>query len=381
MPETPRLPKLPAIQSSESPVSSLRTSPSHPHRLLLAGLAGIALGVMGPSQASAATLGDPPARLSETGLYAAGSTSEVRPGVAAFSPQYPLWSDGANKRRWLRLPPGKTIDASNPDAWQFPRGTQLWKEFSHDGRPVETRYIERRPDGSWSFATYLWSEDGREALLAPARGSVVPVRAAPGGRYAVPSRGDCIACHGSAAVPVLGVSALQLSPDRDPLAVHGRALRDGEVDLRALVARGWLRGLPPALLKQPPRIAAETSIERAALGYLHANCSHCHNASGNQVPLRLTLAQSAADPQASRQTVLASAVDAPSRYQPAGRGGDAQVVVPGKPQASVLVARMQSRQVQSQMPPLGSDLADSEGLALLNRWITHDLPHRKETPP
>ena len=65
----------------------------------------------------------------------------------AFSPQYPLWSDGAAKRRWISLPPGTAIDASRPDAWEFPRGTRLWKEFSLD-RPVETRFIERLPDGS-----------------------------------------------------------------------------------------------------------------------------------------------------------------------------------------------------------------------------------------
>ena len=79
--------------------------------------------------------------------------------------------------------------------------------------------------------------------------------------------------------------------------------------------------------------------------------------------------------------MLASAVDAPSRFQPANSPGPARVIVPGNPQASVLAMRMQSRQAQSQMPPLGSDLADTEGLALLSDWITHDLSHRKETPP
>ena len=38
------------------------------------------------------------------------------------------------------------------------------------------------------------------------------------GRWDIPSRADCGVCHESAAVPVLGLGALQLSPDRDPLA-------------------------------------------------------------------------------------------------------------------------------------------------------------------
>jgi hypothetical protein len=322
--------------------------------------------------ASAATAAEPPQHLRDTGLQAEGSN------IVSFSPQYPLWSDGADKRRWLYLPPGRFIDASRPDAWQFPPGTKLWKEFSHAGRAVETRYIERRADGSWQFAAYVWNDEGSDAVLAPATGVVLPVRAAPGGRYTVPSRADCMACHGGAAVPVLGASALQLSPDRDPLAAHGRPPSAGDVDLRGLVARGWLRGLPPALLERPPRIAADTPVERAALGYLHGNCAHCHNSSGSRVPVRLTLAQSATDAQGSRSEVLRSAVDAPSRYRPPGVADDARVVVPGSTQASVLAVRMQSRHAQVQMPPLGSDAPDPEGLALVFRWITHDLSHRKE---
>ena len=36
--------------------------------------------------------------------------------------------------------------------------------------------------------------DGRDAVLAPEDGAVVVVSDAPGGRYTVPSRGDCVAC-------------------------------------------------------------------------------------------------------------------------------------------------------------------------------------------
>ena len=103
-----------------------------------------------------------PQDLRETGLYADAETLQIDPKHLAFSPQYPLWTDGAAKRRWISLPPDSAIDASDPDAWIFPVGTRLWKEFSFNGRRVETRYMERRPDGQWLYAAYAWSADGRE---------------------------------------------------------------------------------------------------------------------------------------------------------------------------------------------------------------------------
>jgi mono/diheme cytochrome c family protein len=304
-----------------------------------------------------------PQRLSDTGLDAAQ--------VMSFTPQYPLWSDGAAKRRWIALPPGSTIDATRPDDWQFPPGTKLWKEFAIGGKPVETRYIERTAGGRWRYATYLWNERGDDAQLAPERGiAALPVAGAPGGRYAVPSRGDCIACHGGAQ-KVLGFSALQLSPARDT------PQRPGDVDLRSLAARGWLRGLPAALLEAPPRIAADTPLERAALGYLHANCGHCHNATGTQVPVRLTLMQRVDDPRASRDDALRSMLEA-SRYRPPRFGDEARSVVAGDADHSVLAARMASRDPRVQMPPLGTQVPDAQGLALVAQWINQLSPSSQE---
>jgi hypothetical protein len=89
----------------------------------------------------------PPKTLQETGLYSDSETLQINPQHLSFAPQYPLWSDGATKRRWISLPPGAAIDGSDPDAWIFPVGTRLWKEFSFNGQKVETRYLERRTDG------------------------------------------------------------------------------------------------------------------------------------------------------------------------------------------------------------------------------------------
>lgn len=338
-----------------------------PTRRLLLAAALLAVAGLAAFRAGAAADGETslPRLLSQTGLYRADAFGELNPEVRPFTPQYVLWSDGAAKRRWLRLPPGAAIDASSPDAWQFPPGTRLWKEFAHDGRPVETRYIERLADGRWRFASYVWNEDGRDAVLAPAAGiAALPARGAPDGRYEVPGHDDCRACHESAAVPVLGASAVQLS-----------------AELRRLVDEGWLRGLPAAMLARPPRIAATSPGERAALGYLHANCGHCHNDDGMPAPVRLVLAQRASDPLRSRERVLRTTVDIAGRFRSPALADTTKRVVAGHPAASTLALRMRSRDPRLQMPPLGTRVPDPEGLALIERWIANDLSAPKEPSP
>jgi mono/diheme cytochrome c family protein len=337
--------------------------------------------------ANAQATGQPaplPQQLSATGLYVEGSSTRVDPKNLAFAPQYPLWSDGTRKRRWIYLPPGAAIDASRPDAWEFPPGTRLWKEFSLD-RPVETRFIERLPDGAWRFATYIWDADGTDATLAPADGvAALPVQGAPHGSYAIPGEADCRACHEGAAVPVLGFSALQLSSDRDPLAPHADSRSD--IDLPGLASRGLIKNLPPALISKPPRIEVNSPAERAALGYLHGNCAHCHNDNGAPAPVDLTLAQSVTSGAAGAKRVLRSMIDARSRFRGHGLGADAPLIAPGSPDASVLIARVSSRNPQTQMPPLGTQLRDAEALALLERWIAEkshtpeELSHESTNP-
>jgi len=315
-----------------------------------------------------AVQGQAPSSLAETGLYADAATKTLAPGVLPFSPQYPLWSDGATKRRWIRLPEGTAIDASDPDAWVFPIGTRVWKQFSFE-RPIETRYMELQPDGRWLYATYRWNEEGNAAALAPERGVKRVTESRPGVPYGLPAVADCRACHDSGASAVLGFSALQLSSDRDPAAPHATAPEAGSVDLAELVRRGLLVGLPPALAAGTLRVRAATPTARTALGYLHGNCSHCHNPRSPIANLGLFLdVRADGTPDA-----LASAVGQPSHYRPTGTGIEVRVV-PGHPAESLLIARVSSRNPVRQMPPMATRVVDEEALALLTRWIADDLP-------
>jgi hypothetical protein len=350
----------PAIAGGLSPMSRVRSRPLLPLALALCGVAGVHADENRDGR-------DLPERLADTGLYTEGGA--LNPDVIPFSPQYPLWSDGATKRRWIYLPPGTSIDASRPDAWEFPRGTKLWKEFSL-GTAVETRYLSRGLDGIWRFGSYVWNADG-EATLAPAGG----LRDLPGARYAIPAEADCRACHDGAPVPVLGFSALQLSPDRDPLAPHTDvpAAREDLTTLDTLIARGLLRNLPPAL--RAPRIAASSPVERAALGYLHGNCGNCHNDDGPLAVLEMTLAQRVASPESSN-AVRSSTVGVESEFHARGAPAGAPRIAPGHVAESVIAMRMGTRDPLQQMPPLGTSAVDAEALRLIDRWI-ESLPSPK----
>src|SRR5262245_6566525 len=128
-----------------------------------------------------------PLRLSGTGLYVTdGPGLMIDPRNLPFVPQYPLWSDGAAKSRWVQLPEGTKIDVSDVDAWRFPTGTKFWKEFEWAGRKVETRMIWKVGDEEWLFATYAWTEDQSDAFLASEMGVANVVPTARGKRHSIP---------------------------------------------------------------------------------------------------------------------------------------------------------------------------------------------------
>ncbi len=289
-----------------------------------------------------------PATLAATGIGG--------PGVHAFVPQYPLWTDGARKPRWIYLPPGAVIDGRDADAWQLPVGTKLWKQFAFDRR-AETRFMERTREG-WRYATYVWSASGDDAVLAPAAGAPTSATLADGRVHHAPSEPECRLCHADDR-PVLAFTALQLSPDRDPEALHAEPRPPGAIDLTTLVASGVLVDYTASVA---PRIAARSSVERAALGYLHGNCGSCHRDGGAAASVGIILAQ----PVAGRSRVRSTTIDVASQFTTAAAE---HRIAAGAPDRSVLVTRVRARTPALQMPPLGTQLVDADAVAQLSRWI------------
>lgn len=312
----------------------------------------------------------PASSLRETGLYADWDAKTVGPGKLRFSPQYPLWTDGAIKTRWMELPAGTFVDASDPDAWQFPVGTRFWKEFTFSRR-AETRFIEHTAQG-WKYATYAWNDDESEALLAPERGLLRGAVIRGDVRHALPSRSDCKSCHEGSPSRILGFSTLQLSTDRDPNAPHAEPLSNDDVTLKTLIARGLVRGLPAHLSDGAPRIAAKTPTARAALGYLHGNCGNCHSQSGELASLKFSLQYPLTAPPSAHPPALATSLGQVSTFVPASWDAPGDRMVAGQPDRSVLALRMASRNPVAAMPPLGSRIVDAEAVALIRQWIAEE---------
>jgi len=290
----------------------------------------------------AARLAALPLRLSETGLFAPGSVEVLPSGVRSYAPAYPLWSDGASKRRWVSLPESSRIDTTDGDDWAFPAGTKFWKEFSVGGRRVETRLLVKLGPApqDWAGAAYLWDADQGDARLAPEGAENVD-----GAGYEVPSARQCGGCHGGRRSYVLGFSALQLARADLPLS------------LDALLSEGWL-SVPPA---QPPAIPGDER-QRAALGYLHANCGHCHNSAR---PPRGAGAR-CYDPERTLDLWLPSDLHgAPGALRTAAP----RYLTPGEPDASRLLTLVSRRGARLHMPPLGSQRVDAAGVGLLTEWI------------
>jgi mono/diheme cytochrome c family protein len=316
-----------------------------------------------------------PALLSETGLYEASRPGAIARGVRQFSPQYPLWSDGAAKARWVYLPAGAAIDATDGADWVFPVGTKFWKEFTFNGRKVETRFIWRAAADRWIFASYAWHEEQTDAVLAPTGGIPGAAELTGGKRHDIPGQTDCQACHGTTQFGPLGFNALQLSTDRDPNAIHGEPLAPGMITLATLEAEKRLSPSRPELVAAPPRITAGSPRTRAVLGYLAANCGTCHNPNGGTSFTGPSLKHSDifdGDDVVARMLQYATSWQVPGQPEGATRMLNAAV-----PDASAILARMRSRRPSSQMPPLGTQLRDDKAIAAIEQWIALDLAAKR----
>lgn len=312
----------------------------------------------------------PPERLSEWGLFADGAAQTPAEGVVPYEVISPLFSDYAAKHRFIRLPEGERIAYTAEGDWVYPNGTVLVKTFGflHDlGDPSQgERLIETRllvlEDGAWRPYVYLWDNAQRDAELKPIGARVdvawTHLDGAPReATYRVPNVVECVNCHGGneAATPI-GPRTAQMDLEYD----YGAGLVN-QID--HLDAIGWMAGevQPQAERVRLADPFGAGDLEARARAYLDANCAHCHHERGAAGQSGLWLG---AEVTQSLQLGICK------RPVAAGRatGGRTYDIVPGAPDESVLVFRMESLEPGIKMPETGVVTHD-EGVALIREWI------------
>ncbi|HWI18021.1 MAG TPA: hypothetical protein VNT81_09755 [Vicinamibacterales bacterium] len=315
-----------------------------------------------------------PRLLSQTGLYADAVTLKIDKRNRVFSPQYPLWSDGATKQRWVRLPEGSKINIADLANWELPVGTKFWKEFAFNGRKVETRFLWRTRKDRWVFASYAWNEAQTDAVLASEAGAANIVEIADGKRHSIPSITECRACHDSNRTETLGFNALQLSDDRDPNALHAEPLTEEMVTVKTLINENVVTPRRTELISAPPRIDATSPMTRTALGYMSTNCGSCHNSKGSIASLGLDLRNTTGTvglEAGAECRAIATTVGKRGHWVVPDAAEQSRIINPGHPESSSLVRRIKSRRPLSQMPPIGTVVADRDAVELMTTWIAN----------
>jgi uncharacterized repeat protein (TIGR03806 family) len=292
-------------------------------------------------------------------------------GVTPYALNTPLFSDYAQKFRAVVLPPGRQATFAATGVIDFPVGTTLIKTFAYPAdfrhpdqnvRPIETRLLIRKRSG-WTPLTYVWNADQTQAVLKRAGQRVAVSFLDKQGQkvsfsYAVPNQNQCKECHslGRTLTPI-GPKARNLNGD---YAYTDRT----ENQIAHWTRTGLLKGAPPpeSLPATPHWDDPAQPLPARARAYLDGNCAHCHNAKAAASNSGLVLTFEATDPMA---------IGVGRRPVAAGRasGGLDYDIVPGKPDQSIMIHRMESTDPGTMMPELSRTLVDKDGVDLIRQYI------------
>jgi uncharacterized repeat protein (TIGR03806 family) len=327
-------------------------------------------------------LSDLPALL----LAASGRGHEVG-GVIPYEPSAKLWSDGASKERYIALPDYAFAAPSfaqvtfrSAGGWDFPDESVIVKNFllpldlrdpAGSAKRIETRVLYKT-HGSWNGFNYEWNDEETDAVLLPSARTprdftVIDAAGEPFMQtWVYPSRDDCFQCHNAAANRVLGPNTPQMN---QTIAYPSSGVSDNQ--LRTLEHVGFFDAPLPAPPANLPRMPDATDpgagLDARARAYLAANCGICHRP-GAPIDADMNLTWE------SRREEM-NAIDAPANRGTAGLPPNARLIYAGRPDLSVVIARMSTLDPVYRMPRIGSHRVDDDGVALLRDWIsTLEIP-------
>jgi uncharacterized repeat protein (TIGR03806 family) len=228
---------------------------------------------------------------------------------------------------------------------------------------METRLLIHKPEG-WIGLPYVWNEEQSEATLKVAGGTQQVHWVHTDGHertvnYIIPNVNQCLGCHENKKVMrPIGPKARNLNRDFQ--------YADGEENqLSRWTKIGYLHGAPAP--EQAPRLPvwddpATGTLEQRARAWLEINCAHCHNPNGPARTSGLDLLASQTDLHKIGywKTPIAAG---------RGSGGRSYDIVPGRPEESILIYRIESKEPGVMMPELARRLIHEEGVALIREWV------------
>ncbi|MCA9671680.1 MAG: hypothetical protein KC503_39045 [Myxococcales bacterium] len=312
-------------------------------------------------------------RLTTFGLFT-GDPREQKPAsdVVPYAPAATLFSDYALKYRFVYLPPGERAKYSEGPL-DFPVGTIVAKTFAFakdhrepdkDRKLIETRLLIKQASG-WILRPYVWNDEQTEALLARVGARTNVSFIGPDGQprdtpYVVPNENQCKECHEDANTDIvlIGLAGRHINSD---YAYAGGAKNQ----LAYWIEHDLIDGAPePAKAAALPGWEDTTqSLETRARAWLDVNCAHCHGPSGSARNTGLDL-------RASQQDTFKFGVCKTPVAAGGGSGGRKYNIVPGKPDESILVFRIESLTADEMMPEVGRQLRHEEGIKLVRDWIS-----------
>lgn len=288
-----------------------------------------------------------------------------------------LFTDYAEKDRFIFIPPGQKIDYRGTGVLDLPVGAIVTKTFSFYSEssggkpmPIETRMLVRRKAG-WQAIIYRWDHDQKDAFLFLG-GEIRKIKVLVHNErpleieYGIPNRRQCLSCHATDLnkrneLSLIGPKAKFLNHNLNPITA-------GQNQLVWLKEKNYLKNLPA--LSEVPMVAVwndplSGSLDKRAKAYLDINCAHCHSPMGAATNTGLFLATEVATDHVNYGRCK------PPVAAGFGSGGFSYDVNPGHPESSILQFRMESNLLAARMPQLGRSVVHVEAVELINDWIKH----------
>jgi uncharacterized repeat protein (TIGR03806 family) len=288
-------------------------------------------------------------------------------GVLPYKPESELFTDYAQKKRFVWMPNGlKATYVNDYSVLELPVGAALIKSFYYNNvqplnttRIIETRVEIRKSDG-WIYLDYIWNNEQTEAFLN-LQGSTTQVTWLENSvektvNYVIPSEAQCASCH-------------TISTIKKPIGIKPQNLNNNYAfsngvsnQLTKWINFGYLENnLPTNIVSVVNYKDTSKPLELRVRSYFDSNCAHCHQDGGYASFFNLKFAFN----ETVDQTKMGVCVS-PNHIIP---GMEGRIIKPGNVNQSLLIYRINTNDPSYRMPFLGRTIVQEETVQMVEQWV------------